>query len=108
MNTNTTYNGWTNQQTWNVGLNYGEIFSNMAEEQEFDDVEHLAEAFEQIVFELELENGKLSENSMAYSIVNTYLNEVDWTELAEHYAADFELFTEEDEEEDEEEAVSAE
>lgn len=99
MNTNTTYNGWSNQQTWNVGLNYGEIFANMAEKQEFDDVDHLEDAFESIVFELEFENGNLPENGMARNIVETYLNQVDFRELAEHYAADFELFTEEDEEE---------
>ena len=95
MKNDTTYNGWLNQQTWNVNLNYEELFQNIAEEQTFDDVDSLAEAFESIVFELELENGKLDENSMAYNIVCTYLNQVDFQELAEHYAADFELFEEE-------------
>lgn len=103
MKNDTTYNGWLNVQTWNVNLNYEEIFQNIAEEQEFDDVDGLAEAFESIVFELELENGKLDENSMAYNIVCTYLSQVDFLEIAEHYAADFDLF-----EEEEEEAVSAE
>ena len=51
----TDYNGWTNKQTWNINLTYSEIFSNMCEEQEFNDLDHLVEAFENIVTELEFD-----------------------------------------------------
>jgi len=38
---------------------------------------------------------------LAYQAVVEYLNEVNWDEIAEHYAADFDLFCpEEDSEED--------
>lgn len=93
----TTYNGWTNRQTWNINLTYSEIFTNMCEEQEFDDLEHLADAFESIVDELE--SNDLKEGTLAHQAVGEYLDQVDWEEIAEHYAEDFDLFQEEKEEE---------
>jgi hypothetical protein len=89
------YNGWTNKQTWNINLNYGEIFRNMCEEQQFDDVDHLAEAFEAIVDELEYDG--LKEGSLAQQAVGEYLNLVNWEEIAEHFADDFDLFKEDEE-----------
>lgn len=89
------YNGWTNKQTWNINLSYGEIFSNMCEEQQFDDVDHLAEAFEAIVAELEYDG--LKEGSLAQQAVGEYLNLVNWEEIAEHFADDFDLFKEDEE-----------
>ena len=92
------YNGWYNKQTWNINLMYSEIFINMCEEQEFENVDHLAEAFGDIVAELEMEG--LKEGSMAYTAVGEYLDRVNWEEIAEHYADDFDLFKEEEEEEE--------
>jgi len=92
------YNGWTNKQTWNINLTYGEIFANMCEEQTFDDVDHLADAFESIVNELEFEG--LKSISLAHQAVGEYLDQVNWLEIAETYTADFNLFKEEDSEED--------
>ena len=106
MKNDTTYNGWTNKQTWNINLTYNEIFTSMCEDQTFGDLECLSDAFESIVDEIEFEG--LKENSLAWMALGDYLNQVDWTKIAEHFAADFELFTEENEEENEEETVSAE
>jgi len=90
----TDYNGWTNKQTWNINLTYSEIFSNMCEEQEFSDQNHVAEAFENIVTELEFEG--VTEHTLAHQSLGEYLHQVDWKEIAEHYVEDFDLFKEEE------------
>ena len=93
------YNGWTNKQTWNINLTYNEVFTTMCQDQEYDDVEHLADSFEQLVDELEFTG--LREGSLAHQAVGEYLDQVNWTEIAEHLAADNGLFLEvEDSEED--------
>ena len=96
MNTKNTYNGWTNKQTWNMNLMYDEIFTNMCQEQTFDDVDHLAGAFESIVNELEFDG--VRPGSMAHYALEEYLDQVNWLEIAEHFAADNDLFVEEEEE----------
>lgn len=80
---NQTNTGWSNKQTWNINLMYEEMFANMVEEQTFDDVEHLADAMEQIVNELEFDG--LRSCSLAHEAVGAYLEAVDWQELAEHF-----------------------
>jgi len=85
--------GWSNKQTWNLNLRYEEIFRTMAEDQEYDDVHHLADSFESLVNELEFET--LQENTLASEAVREFLNRVDWEELAEHYFVEKE--TEEEE-----------
>ena len=95
------YSGWTNKETWNINLTYNEIFGNLCEEQEYDDVDHVADSFESLVNDLEFEG--VTENTLAHNVLSEYLDRVDWKEIAEHYAADFELFKEEDEEKDMEE-----
>lgn len=95
MKNDTTYNGWTNKQTWNINLTYVEIFNTVCEEQTFDDVEHLAEAFEELVTSLEMDG--LKEYSLAFHVLGEYLDLVNWEEIAEHYAADFDLFEDEEE-----------
>lgn len=82
------YNGWTNKETWNINLLYGEIFATMAEEQEYDDVHHMADSFESLVDELEFEPlEKLNSNEcgLAQQVVGEYLNRVNWEEIAGHY-----------------------
>ena len=82
------YNGWTNKETWNINLIYEEIFANMAEEQEYDDVEHMANSFESLVDELEFEPlEKLNSNEcgLAQQVVGEYLSRVNWEEIAGHY-----------------------
>ena len=92
----TDYNGWTNKQTWNINLMYSEIFSNMCEEQEYNDQDHVAEAFESIVNELEFDG--VTENTLAWEALYEYLRQVNWEEIAKHYADDYELFHNVDEE----------
>lgn len=92
------YNGWTNKQTWNINLTYGEIFANMCEEENFEDAQHLADAFESLVDELEY--SILRDGSLAQQAVGEYLDRVNWEEIAAHYIEDFDLFKKEDSEED--------
>lgn len=80
---NYTSTGWSNKQTWNINMMYEETFANMAEEQEYDDVQHMADSFQSLVNELEFDY--LKENTLAYDAVGTYLNAVDWEEIAAHY-----------------------
>ena len=91
----TDYNGWTNKQTWNINLTYSEIFSNMCEEQEFDDLDHVADAFESIVNGLEFDG--VTDHTLAHQSLGEYLHQVNWEEIAKHYAYDFDLFKEEEE-----------
>ena len=77
------YNGWFNRETWNINLRYQEVFENMIEEQDYDDLEHVADSFEALVEELELE--KLPVNSFAREVMEEYLGEVNWEEIAGHY-----------------------
>ncbi len=88
------YNGWTNKQTWNINLTYEEIFANMAKEQEYDDVEHMADSFESLVNELEFEG--LRSCSLAHQAVGEYLDQVNWEEIASHYFEEKEEESEED------------
>ena len=92
--TNENYNGWTNKQTWNINLGYSEVFVNMAEEQEYDDLEHMADSFESIVNELEFEG--LRSCSLAHQAVGEYLDRVNWEEIASHYFVEKEEESEED------------
>ena len=98
MNNTQEYNGWTNRETWNINLTYNEIFASMCEDQTFGDLECLADAFEMIVDELEFNDLKVG--TLAHQAVGDYLNAVNWQELAETYAADFNLFVEDAEEQD--------
>jgi hypothetical protein len=77
------YSGWTNKETWNINLMYSEVFVNLCEEQEYDDVDHMADSFEALVEELEFDN--LKENTLAHHAVGGYLDQVNWVEIAEHY-----------------------
>lgn len=88
------YNGWTNKQTWNINLTYSELFVNMAEEQEYDDLEHMADSFESLVNELEFEG--LRSCSLAHQAVGEYLDQVNWEEIAGHYFVEKEEESEED------------
>lgn len=76
-------------------MTYDEIFRSMCEDQTIGDVGCLAGAFEAIVDELEFQD--LREGSLAYYAVGEYLCLVNWEEIAEHLAADYELFQEEEE-----------
>ena len=94
MKNDTTYNGWSNKQTWNINLLYSEVFVNMAEEQEYNDVEHMADSFESLVDEIEFNETKVG--TLAHQAVGEYLEAVDWEEIAGHYFEEKQEDSEED------------
>ena len=88
-----TYNGWTNKETWNINMRFEHIFEYMANKNNYKSLEDMAEAFENIVFELELDN--LEASDFVREIVDEYLNEVDFEEIAGHFYEEEEEETEE-------------
>ena len=68
----TTYNGWTNYETWKVNL---ECFDGLDGYHDADTLQELAEDFYM--------HGV--DNDFATGIIDSFLNEVNWDEIAEHY-----------------------
>ena len=79
----TKYNGWKNWETWNTRLMYEEMFQDISNEDCYKSLEALSEAFENLVFELELENQKLT--LLQTSAIAEFLGKVDWREIAESF-----------------------
>ena len=93
MNTTieTHYSGYTNQQTYNTALMYDEVFQDLVISHlrrnrlsSIEDAqEYASEAFEHLVMELETSN--LPTTGMTRDIVEMYLDQVDWMDLADTY-----------------------
>lgn len=73
------YNGWSNKETWAVGLWMMDAFKDMASEKEWEK-EEFAKHIEEFVWD-NIEAPK--EGCLLLDIVMTYLNTVDWQELAD-------------------------
>lgn len=71
-NDNTTCNGWTNWETWKVAL---EIFDGI-------DGYHCPETCLEIAEEVMFEG--VSAKTMAESVIDAFLSEVNWDEISEH------------------------
>jgi len=80
---NTKYNGWKNWETWNTRVMYEQMFQSIASEDCYKSLEALSEAFENLVFELEFENQKLT--LLQTSAMAEFLGKVDWKEIAESF-----------------------
>lgn len=78
-----TCNGWSNSETWNINMRFEQTFEDMANENNYKSLEAMAEAFENVVFELELDN--LEASDFVREIVDEYLNRVDFEEIAKHF-----------------------
>ena len=88
------YNGWSNYETWNTTLWYGDIFAEMASEGQLGSPENLQTYVEEML----MEEGHLPETGFASDIMNAFLARIDWQEIYDHYHED----TEEEEDENEE------
>ena len=88
-----TYNGWTNYETWRVNL---EIFDGTdLEDMSWDgmDTSDLANALQEYAQEIVFL--ECNEKSLAYSYAMAFLSEVNWYEIAEHLLEDFKQESEE-------------
>ena len=85
------YNGWSNYETWNATLWYGDIFADMAAEGQLGSPEDLQTYVEEML----MESGQLPESGFAADIMNTFLARIDWQEIYDHF------YEETEEEEDE-------
>lgn len=75
------YNGWSNYETWNVGLWFGDMFADYANEGQDMNADYLQSTVEEIL----ASEGQLPDYGLAADIMNNFLRKVDWEELAEHY-----------------------
>ena len=84
------YNGWTNYETWRVNLEIldGMDCTDFGVRPNEDDVDEsariLAEALESYCAEMV----ELHANGFALDLAHSFLNKVDWQEIAEHMVED--------------------
>lgn len=76
----TTYNGWTNRETWLVNIWFGDYFAELAEEGDTIDAGFIRDHVESYVDEL------VPASSFVADLLD--MSAIDWDELAEHYAPD--------------------
>ena len=89
-----TYNGWTNYATWRVNL---EVFDGIDPREFFESavgVYDLSKQLESFVEEVVLGDS----TGLAADYAASFLANVDYYQIAEHMAADYDLFEEEEEE----------
>lgn len=79
------YNGWSNYETWLVNLWYGDVFTDMQNDGNVIDAEYIQSFVEQM---LDTDGAHCPPYGFAADIMNAALREVDWEELAEHYAVE--------------------
>lgn len=78
------YNGWSNYETWNVGLWFGDWFADLANEGQDMNADYLQSTVEEM---LEAD-GQLPEYGIVADVMNAFLRRVNWQELAEHYESE--------------------
>jgi hypothetical protein len=91
-----TYNGWTNYETWKANL---EIFDGYEPEKgQYNDIHSLVEALKEMADDV-LTNYGMLEDCIALSWARSMMSEVNFYEIAEHMADDYELFNDDESEE---------
>ena len=73
--TNETYQGWTNYQTWRINL---ELFDGYETETEVD-ADYCEELAEEYIFSLATDDTTLMED-----YARAFISDVNWYEIAEH------------------------
>ena len=94
--TMTQYNGWSNYETWRVNLemldgmtveDFGISVRNLDLDEVDEQVSHLAESMAAYVVEMVEQDAK----GFALDLALSFLNEVDWMEIADHMWEDAQL-----------------
>jgi len=80
---NNTYNGWTNKETWLVGLWYGDAIAEQVAEQGYQDYSDIREFVEYVAHECEALSCMPS--GLLMDFINDAFGEVDWDSLEAHY-----------------------
>jgi glutamate racemase len=95
--TDTKYNGWTNYETWLTNLHFdGFDFTDDVEEGNLDFMdrdeikEYIASYIETTVEECTYERIELgtTDNLFIADMIQSFLGEVDWDDIADHYCDD--------------------
>lgn len=74
-------NGWTNKETWLVNLWLGDSFAALQEDGEKITAEWIEAYIQEVIFDLEE-----SASGFVLDLLNFALNEINYQELAAHYA----------------------
>ena len=91
-----TYNGWTNYETWLTNLyfdDFTDAFSEMTEDGQFDDLEdddildQVTEYIETFIDDY-ISQIVSSTDNFVTDIISSFIQEVDWKDIADHYVAD--------------------
>lgn len=90
MTNDTTYNGWSNYATWRVNLECVDATQWVREDITGDDAQVLtksdiADFLENAVTEMVGEHGE-RDSGLAYDYAMAFLSQVNWYEIAEHFA----------------------
>ena len=81
------YNGWTNYATWRINL---EIFDNIDSDNWEDDIEELSRYGFGGHLKNYVEQRLECENDLTLSYALAFINDVNWTEIANHIVDDYE------------------
>jgi triacylglycerol esterase/lipase EstA (alpha/beta hydrolase family) len=79
MSNSTKYNGWTNWETWLVGMYYVDSWRDEGEQVEADQLREYVE---------EVEQSQSDVGGLMLDAFNGIMSQVNWTELAEHVNED--------------------
>lgn len=84
------YNGWTNYETWWINLHFGDYYSELYEEMRVDmpyDFIYFSDLFKEVTEEQLTEYGG---NNLQISIIEIFLSEVNFDEIAKNIMSDYE------------------
>lgn len=83
------YNGWYNYETWLINLHYGDgLFYDFIRETTATDVYDASNELRDYFEEYLEDTGYQPDNDFIADVVNTFISEVNWYEIAEYYFDD--------------------